>query len=110
MSERLSLPYCYAVDPPVKVAVEYGFPVLILYVSLFLSGQRTPRQSALVPPALVLLMLAGGYQLFGPMVYLIVLLICTVSLTEVEPGPRSPAWVARALASSRQPGTIRPSR
>jgi len=110
MSERLTLPYYYSVDTPVKIAIEYGFPVLILYVSLFLSGQRTPRQSALVPPALVLLMLAGGYQQFGPMVYLIVLLICTVSLTEVAPGPRSPAWVAPATASSQQPGSIRPSR
>jgi len=110
MSERLSLPYYYSVDTPVKIALEYGFPVLVLYVSLFLSGHRTPRQSALVPPALVLLMLAGGYQQFGPAVYLIVLLICTVSLTEVDPGPRSPAWVAPAKASSRQRGTIRPSR
>jgi len=110
MSERLTVPYHYTVDTPVKIAIEYGFPVLILYVSLFLTGRRTPRQSVLVPPVLVLLMLAGGYQQFGPVVYLMALLICTVSLTEVDPGPRSPAWVAPARASSRQPAAIRPLR
>ena len=110
MSERLTVPYFYSVDTPVKIAIEYGFPVLILYVALFLSGRRTPRQSVLVPPVLVLLMLAGGYQQFAPVVYLMSLLICTVSLTEVTPGTRSPAWVARAVASSRQPAAIRLSR
>lgn len=110
MSERLTLPYHYSVDTPVKIAVEYGFPVLILYFSLFLTGRRTPRQSALVPPAFVLLMLAGAYQQFGPVVYLMTLLICTVSLTEVDPGARSPAWVARVQASSRRRGAITPSR
>ena len=110
MSERLTaLPYHYSVNTPVKIAVEYGFPVLVLYVSLFLSGRRTPRQSTLVLPALVLLMLAGAYQQFGPVVYLMVLLICTVSLTQADPGPRSPAWIARASAPSRSASSMRNS-
>jgi hypothetical protein len=83
-SERLNLPYFYTVDTPVKIAVEYGFPVLILYFSLFLTGRRTKRQSALVPPVFVLLMIAGAYQQFAPVMFLMVLLICTVSLTEAE--------------------------
>ena len=87
-SEVLTLPYHYTVNTPVKIAVEYGFPVLILYFSLFLSGHRTKRQSALVPPAFVLLMFAGAYQQFAPVVFLMVLLTCTASLTEAEP----PHW------------------
>lgn len=109
-SERLTLPYLYAVDTPVKIAVEYGFPVLGLYLSLFLSGRRTPRQSALVPPAFVLLMAAGGYQQFGPVVYLMVLLICTVSLSEANPASQNAGPVAPARRASRGNGMIRPWR
>jgi hypothetical protein len=109
-SERLTLPYYYAVNTPVKIAVEYGFPVLVLYLSLFLKGHRTPRQSALVPPAFVLLMAAGGYQQFGPVVYLMVLLICTVSLSEADPPSRITGQVARARLSSRRQGIVRPWR
>jgi hypothetical protein len=109
-SERLTLPYHYAVNTPVKIAVEYGFPVLILYFSLFLSGRRTKRQSALVPPVFVLLMIAGAYQQFAPVMFLMVLLICTVSLTEAESrwqvaGSREPSQ-----RSSWRPGAIRSRR
>jgi hypothetical protein len=109
-SERITLPYHYAVNTPVKIAVEYGFPVLILYLSLFLSGRRTPRQSALVPPAFVLLMAAGGYQQFGPVVYLMVLLICTVSLTEAESRWQNTGSGAPSRGSSRRLGAITSSR
>lgn len=121
-SERLTLPYHYSVNTPVKIAVEYGFPVLILYFWLFLSGRRTPRQSALLPPAFVLLMFAGGYQQFGPVVFLMVLLTCTVSLIEAEPASRRVASGAPAQEGSgrksrgswrgpgQRPGTIGSSR
>jgi hypothetical protein len=84
-SERLTMPYHYSVDTPVKIAVEYGFPVLILYLTLFLVARRTRRQSVLVPPAFVLLMFAGGYQQFAPVIYPMMLLICTAWLTEAAP-------------------------
>lgn len=80
-AEHLSLSYAYDVNTPIKILIEYGAPVLVLYVALFVTAQRTTRQSVIVFPALVLLMLTGGYQQFGPVVFLITLLICTARLT-----------------------------
>lgn len=101
-SERLTtLPYHYAVNTPVKIALEYGIPAMILYFALFLTGHRTKRQSAIVPPAFVLLMFAGGYQQFGPVVFLMVLLTCTVSLTEADPIPRRVAPARRGAPARR---------
>ena len=86
-SEHLTVAYDYNVNTPIKIALEYGFPVLTMYFALFLVATRTPRQSVLVVPAFVLLMFTGGYQQFGPIVYLITLMICTARLSQSEGGP-----------------------
>ena len=52
----------------------------MLYVSLFVFADRTPRQSVVMVPALVLLLFTGGYQQFGSIVYFIAMLICTARL------------------------------
>lgn len=85
-SEALTLPYLYAVNTPVKVAVEYGIPAVFVYVLLFAVGQRTPAQLSLVLPALVLFLFTGGYQQFPPMVFVILLLV-TVARLKIGDGP-----------------------
>lgn len=80
VSERLTLPYEYTVNTPVKVALEYGFPALIAYVLLFVLGRRTIVQRALVVPCVVLFFLGGGYQQFPPILFLVLLLICVARL------------------------------
>lgn len=53
-SDRMSLPYEYAMNTPVKVMVDYGAPVLVAYVLLFVLGGKTPVQAAVVVPAVVM--------------------------------------------------------
>ena len=79
-SEALYLPYLYNVNTPIKVFLEYGLPALGAYLSLFLMNRRTPSQRALVFPAMVLFLFAGGYQQFPPVLFLILLLLCTARL------------------------------
>jgi hypothetical protein len=79
-SERVYLPYLYNVNTPIKVALEYGLPALLAYLALFLQNQRPPAQRALVFPAMVLFLFAGGYQQFPPVLFLILLLLCTARL------------------------------
>ena len=85
-SEHLTMPYEYDVNTPVKISLEFGFPVFVLYVTLFLTSKRTARQSVLVLPGLVLLMLTGAYQQFAPVVFLIALLLCTARLEPAMDG------------------------
>ncbi len=79
-SQNLTVPYEYSMNTPIKIWLEYGIPALVLYVSLFVFADRTPRQSVLMVPALVLLLFTGGYQQFGSIVYFIAMLICTARL------------------------------
>ena len=87
-SEHLTMPYNYDVNTPVKISLEFGIPVFIAYVALFVTGRRTKRQGVLVLPCLVLLMLTGAYQQFAPVVFLIALLLCVARLAE------SPAYAS----------------
>jgi hypothetical protein len=82
-SERLSLPYEYDLNTPVKVAVEYGFPALLAYVSLFIVGRKTRLQHTLVPPAVILFLFMGGYQQFPPMVFFVLLVTAVAKLRPV---------------------------
>jgi hypothetical protein len=79
-SERVYLPYLYNVNTPIKVALEYGLPALLAYIALFLQNRRPPVQRALVFPAMVMFLFAGGYQQFPPVLFLILLLLCTARL------------------------------
>ena len=84
-SEHLTMAYDYNTNTPIKIGLEFGFPALITYVLLFAVGTRTPRQSVLVLPTIVLLMFTGSYQQFPPVIYLVALLICSARL-HVRPG------------------------
>lgn len=79
-SERLVLPYTYDVNTPIKIMVDYGLPALVAYVLLFVLGRKTPKQAAIVLPAVVLFMFTGGYQQFPPMVFIVLLLTSVARL------------------------------
>ena len=80
LSERLTLTYDYNVNTPIKVLVEYGLPALVLYLLLFTLGGKSPVQKAIAFPAIVLVMFAGGYQQFPPVLFLVLLLLGTARL------------------------------
>ena len=94
VSEHLMMPYDYDVNTPVKVGLEFGFPVLVCYCLLFLIGQRAKLQSVLVLPGFCLLMFTGGYQQFAPVVFFVTL-ICSVarlySTPAIDTGDLTPA-------------------
>lgn len=79
-SERITLPYAYNINTPIKIFVEYGLPALLLYIALFLRAERTRVQAALVAPALTLTFLTGGYQQFPAVLFPIFLLIVVARL------------------------------
>lgn len=89
-SERLhtQLSYAYGVNTPLKIALEYGLPGLGAYMALFLAADRTPRQSALVPPAMVLFLFTGTYAQFPPILFPILLI---TSVARLRPPPPHPA-------------------
>lgn len=80
VSERLSLPYEYNVNTPIKVLLDYGLPALIAYLLLFVLGRKSPIQGALVLPGLVLFLFTGGYQQFPPVLFPVLLLLCVARL------------------------------
>ena len=80
VSERLSLPYDYNVNTPVKVLLDYGLPALVAYLLLFVLGRKSPVQGALVLPGLVLFLFTGGYQQFPPVLFPVLLLLCVARL------------------------------
>lgn len=84
-SEALSVPWFYDVNTPVKVLLEYGVPALVAYLALFLINRRTPVQRALVFPGMVLFLFSGGYQQFPPILFLILLMLCTARLYTASP-------------------------
>ena len=83
-SERLSMAYEYTVNTPIKITIEYGLPALMLYTAYFLTATRTVRQSVLVLPGLVLMMLTGSYLQFAPVITLISLLLCVAFFPQGE--------------------------
>lgn len=101
-SERLSLPYDYDVNTPIKVMTEYGAPALAAYVLLFVYGGKSRVQAALVFPAVLLFMVTGGYQQFPPMVFLILLLTSVARLSnqaQARARATSPVSIAPASAA-----------
>jgi hypothetical protein len=84
-AERLTMPYEYNVNTPIKIALEYGVPALVAYVLLFVVGRRTALQSALVMPVIVLFFFTGGYQQFPPVIFMVLLLI---SIARLSPSSR----------------------
>jgi len=82
VSERLTLPYTYDVNTPIKVFLEYGLPLLILYVSLFAAAARTRMQGALFVPAMALFLFTGGYQQFPPVLFPVLLIVCVARLRQ----------------------------
>ncbi|MGI4955012.1 MAG: hypothetical protein ACRYGM_24665 [Janthinobacterium lividum] len=86
-SEGLAVPFIYVINTPIKVLLEYGIGGLVLYIALFLSARRTPRQAALVLPLMVLLLFAGGYQQFSPVLFPVALLITVANLEEPRASP-----------------------
>ncbi len=85
-SERMTRSYEYAVNTPVKIAIDYGFPALAAYVALLAAGRKTVTQRATVLPGLVLLLFTGGYQQFAPMLFP-VLLVMSVANLKADGGP-----------------------
>ncbi len=84
VSERLSLPYVFNVNTPVKVFVEYGAPLLLAYLALFALGRRIPTQGALFVPCMLLFLFTGGYQQFPPVLFPVLLL---VAVARLRPSP-----------------------
>ncbi len=83
-SERLTLPYLYDVNTPVKIVLEYGVPALVAYVALFVTGARSRNQGALLVPALLWFFVTGGYQQFPPVLFFVLLLIAVARLRPAE--------------------------
>ena len=77
-SEQLTVPFFYRLNTPIKVLMEYGAFGLMFYLGLLMLGTRTKRQTMLLVPLMVLLLLTGGYHQFSPILFA-VLLIGTVS-------------------------------
>ena len=77
-SEQLAVPYFYRLNTPVKVLMEYGILGLGFYVALLLRAERPHAQALLTAPAMVLLLITGGYHQFSPILFLICLL-CSVA-------------------------------
>jgi hypothetical protein len=90
VSERLTMPYEYVVNTPVKIGLEYGLPALVAYVALFCVGTKTPVQRTLTLPSLVLLLFTGGYQQFPPILFFVLLIISIANLTPLEVAPPAP--------------------
>ena len=86
-SERLhtQLTYAYNINTPLKIAVEYGLPGLGAYFALFLAADRTPRQSALMLPAMMLFLFTGAYSQFAPVLFPILLI---TSVARLRPTPK----------------------
>jgi hypothetical protein len=84
ISERLTMPYDYNVNTPVKVMLDFGLPALILYLALFVINRRTAAQRALLAPSLVLFLFTGGYEDFPPILFIILLVNVVAWLRPAE--------------------------
>jgi hypothetical protein len=87
VAERLhtQLSYVYGINTPLKIALEYGLPGLAAYLALFLVNERTPRQSALLLPAMVLFLFTGTYAQFAPILFPILLITSVARLRPTPP-------------------------
>lgn len=99
ISEKLTMPYDYNVNTPIKVALEYGFPALVAYLALFVLGAKSPVQGGLVAPVIVLFLFTGAYQQFPPVLFLLLLLISVARLRPDEPPAAVPAGYAATGAA-----------
>jgi hypothetical protein len=81
-SEHLAMApsWAYNLNPPVKIGLEFGIPAFLLYLAYLLTARRTSTQKALFAPALVLLLLDGGYSMFPPVLFPTLLLIMIADL------------------------------
>ena len=93
VSEKMSFPYAFDVNTPVKVFVEYGAPLLLAYLALFALARRTPNQAALFVPCMLLFLFTGGYQQFPPILFPVLLL---VAVARLKPHVTAPAKIAAA--------------
>jgi hypothetical protein len=75
VSEKMSVPYLYNVNTPVKVFLEYGLPLLVMYLGLFFRGQRGAVQGALFVPLMLQFLFTGGYQQFPPVLFVVLLFV-----------------------------------
>ena len=86
VSEKLSLPYTFDVNTPVKVFLEFGLPLLLAYLALFWRAERTANQGALFVPCMMLFLFTGGYQQFPPVLFPVLLLLATARLAPAPQG------------------------
>ena len=98
VSERLhtQFSYFYGMNTPLKIALEYGLPGLAAYLALFLAADRTPRQSALLLPALMLFLFTGTYAQFAPILFPVLLI---TSVARLRPTPAPPSNRVRPAAA-----------
>ena len=80
VSERLTPPYEYDVNTPVKISLEFGIPAFFLYLLLFVGGRKSPIQRRILVPAATMFFIAGAYQQFPPVLFMILLLIAVARL------------------------------
>lgn len=80
VSEHLPLTYLYNVNTPIKITLEFGLPAFIAYLLLFVVNRHTPRQRAIVFPAIVTVLITGSYAQFPPVLFLVALIICVARL------------------------------
>ena len=99
ISEKLTMPYDYNVNTPIKVALEYGFPALVAYLALFVLGAKSPVQAGLVVPVIVLFLFTGAYQQFPPVLFLLLLLISVARLRPDDPPATQPETYAATGAT-----------
>ena len=93
VSEKMSFPYAFDVNTPVKIVVEYGAPLLLAYLVLFALAQRTLNQAALFVPCMLLFLFTGGYQQFPPILFPVLLL---VAVARLKPHLTTPVKIAAA--------------
>ncbi len=103
ISEKLTMPYDYNVNTPIKVGLEYGFPALVAYLSLFVLGAKSPVQAGLVVPVIVLFLFTGAYQQFPPVLFLILLLVSVARLRPDDPQAALPSYAATSAARASIP-------
>jgi hypothetical protein len=97
VSEKLTLPYEYDVNTPVKIGLEYGFPALLAYLGLLSLGAKSPVQRALLGPGLAMLLFTGAYQQFPPVLFFVLL---AISVARLEPEPAPVVRAARAAEAA----------
>ena len=82
VSEHLAMRpgFNYNLNPPTKIAIEFGIPAFALYFLFLVAARRTSTQKALLVPILVLLLLDGGYSQFPPVLFPALILILIADL------------------------------